>query len=250
MFEDSTAVHVDGGRAVITAVEVSGAIVDDAYEWGRIAATSALSRVYAVGGRPVVAVNLVGWPDGSPPAELPRGGRDVCAAAGCHLAGGRRIGDAPTYGLAVTGLADPDRLLRKDTGRAGQPLSITKPLGLGALNRRHKETGEWFAEAIDVMTTVDAAASAAAVRAGIRCATSVGSDGLLADLRALARASNVTVVLDAAAIPVLDGVDDDMATLLTDPQPAGGLLLAGEIDGAPVIGELVAPIAGEPVIVR
>lgn len=261
MRQDRTAVRIDGGRAVITVVDLLGPVVDEPYEWGRIAATSALSHVYAAGGRPAVAVQLLG----SPPAEVPRGGRDVCAAAGCHLTGEKNVDSEPAYGLAVTGLADPDRLLRKDSGRPGQPLSVTKPLGLGVLNRRHKEKGEWFADAVDVMTTLDATTSAAAVRAGITCATSVGSRGLLGHLHELASASNVTAVLDAAAIPVLDGalayaaggdlphidgVDGDMALLLTDPQPSGGLLLAGEIDGAPVIGELVPPVPGKTVIVR
>jgi selenide, water dikinase len=244
------AVHIDGDRAVITAADLLGPVVDDAYHWGRIAATSALSHIYAAGGRPVSAVRLLGWPDEAPPADLPRGAKDVCAAAGCHLDGGRDFTAPPRFGLAVTGLAHPDRLLRKDSGRPGQPLSITKPLGLGALTRRHTATGEWCAEAVDVMTTLDATASAAAVRAGIRCATAVGSDGLLAHLRELAAASNVTAVLDTVTIPVLDGVDDDIATVLADPQPSGGLLLAGEIDGAPVIGELIPPVAGEPVILR
>lgn len=261
MRQDRTAVRIDGGRAVITVVDLLGPVVDNAYEWGRIAATSALSHVYAAGGRPVVAVQLLG----SPPAEVSRGGQDVCAVAGCHVSGTRDVDSEPAYGLAVTGLADPDRLLHKNSGRPGQPLSITKPLGLGVLNRRHKATGEWFADAVDVMTTLDATVSAAAVRAGITCATTVGTRGLLGHLHELATASNVTAVLDAAAIPVLDGahkhmadsdlphidgVDDDMALLLTDPQPSGGLLLAGEIDGAPVIGELIPPVPGKTVIVR
>ena len=103
-----------------------------------------------MGGRPVVAVNLLGWPRDVLPFELAaetlRGGLDVCDDAGCHLAGGHSVDDPePKYGLAVTGIADPDRLLRNDAGRPGTPLSLTKPLGIGVLNSRHKATGEGFA---------------------------------------------------------------------------------------------------------
>jgi selenide,water dikinase len=124
-------------------------VVDDPYDWGRIAAANALSDVYAMGGRPVVAVNLLGWPCGVLPfdlaAEVLRGGRDVCAIAGCHLAGGHSVDDSePKYGMAVTGIADAQVILRNDAGVAGLPLSLTKPLGVGVLNTRHKATGEVF----------------------------------------------------------------------------------------------------------
>ena len=103
-----------------------------------------------MGGRPVVAVNLLGWPRDVLPFELAaetlRGGLDVCNEAGCHLAGGHSVDDPePKYGLAVTGIADPNRLLRNDAGKPGTPLSLTKPLGIGVLNSRHKATGEVFA---------------------------------------------------------------------------------------------------------
>ena len=150
--------------ALIATSDFFTPVVDDAYDWGRIAATNALSDVYAMGGRPVVAVNLLGWPREVLPMELAaetlRGGLDVCGDAGCHLAGGHSIDDPePKYGLAVTGIADPNRLLRNDTGKPGTPLSLTKPLGVGVLNSRHKATGERFPEAIEVMTTLNAEAA-------------------------------------------------------------------------------------------
>jgi len=282
--DDAAVVRIDGGRAIVATTDFFTPVVDDPYDWGRIAAANALSDVYAMGGRPVVAVNLLGWPRERLPfelaAEVLSGGMAVCTAAGCHLAGGHSVDDPePKYGLAVTGLADPDRLLRNDAGRAGLPLSLTKPLGLGVLNNRHKATGERFEQAIAVMTTLNADASAQALAAGITCATDVTGFGLLGHLHKLARASGVTAVVDSAAVPYLDGtwdalragyvpggsrrnldwvrphagldgVDEDTALLLADAQTSGGLLLAGEIPGAPVIGELVPARAGQTIVVR
>jgi selenide,water dikinase len=173
----------------------------------------------------------------------------------------------PKYGMAVTGIADPQQLLRNDAGVAGTPLSLTKPLGIGVLNSRHKATGEIFPHAVDSMTTLNAAAATAAVAAGVRCATDITGFGLLGHLMKLVRASGVSAVLDAAAIPYLDGarkalaggyvsggtrrnldwvrphlaasVDEEELLLLADAQTSGGLLVAGEVPGAPVIGELL-----------
>jgi len=280
--DDAAAVRIADGTALIATTDFFTPVVDDAYDWGRIAATNALSDVYAMGGRPVVAVNLLGWPRDVLPFELAaetlRGGMDVCVEAGCHLAGGHSVDDPePKYGLAVTGIADPNRLLRNDAGRAGVPLSLTKPLGIGVLNSRHKSTGERFPQAIEAMTTLNAAASVAALHAGVECATDVTGFGLLGHLHKLARASGVTAVLDAAAVPYLDGarealrdgyvsggtrrnlewvgphidlsVSEDEALLLADAQTSGGLLIAGEIPGAPVIGELI-PRTDHTIIVR
>ncbi|PZS34459.1 MAG: selenide, water dikinase SelD, partial [Pseudonocardiales bacterium] len=247
---------------------------------GRIAAANALSDVYAMGGRPVVAVNLLGWPREVLPLELAtevlRGGLAVAAEAGSHVAGGHSVDDPePKYGMAVTGIADPQRLLRNDAGRAGVPISLTKPLGIGVLNSRHKATGEVFAQAIEAMTTLNRVAADAALRAGITCATDVTGFGLLGHLFKLARASGVTAVVDAAAVPYLDGaraalrdgyvsggtrrnldwvrphldstVTEEELLLLADAQTSGGLLVAGEVPGAPVIGELRTP--GDAVLV-
>ena len=272
--DDGAAVRIAHDVALIATTDFFTPVVDDAYDWGRIAAANALSDVYAMGGRPVVAVNLLGWPRDVLPFELAaetlRGGLDVCNEAGCHLAGGHSVDDPePKYGLAVTGIADPKRLLRIDSGRPGTPLSLTKPLGIGVLNSRHKSTGEPFPQAISAMTTLNRAASAAALRAGVRCATDITGFGLLGHLHKLARASGVTAVIDSGAVPYLDGarealaagyvsggtrrnlewvsphvdltgIDDAEALLLADAQTSGGLLIAGEVPGAPVIGELVA----------
>ena len=279
--DDAAVVRIDGDTAVVLTADFFTPVVDDAYDWGRIAAANALSDVYAMGGRPVVAINLLGWPRDVLPLDLVRevlrGGLDVARQAGCHVAGGHSVDDPePKYGMAVTGLADPDRLIRNDAAVAGTPLSLSKPLGVGVLNSRHKATGEVSAEAIDSMTRLNRDAAEAALAAGIVAGTDVTGFGLLGHLLKLARAGNVTAVVDAGAVPYLSGaraalreghvsggtrrnldwvrphsdlsaVDEDEALLLADAQTSGGLLLAGEIPGAPVIGELIP--RGEHLIV-
>jgi selenide, water dikinase len=271
--DDAAVVRIDGDRAIVATADFFTPVVDDPFTFGQIAAANALSDVYAVGGEPLVALNLLGWPrDLLGPelaAEVLRGGLDVAAGARCHVAGGHSIDDPePKYGMAVTGLADPARLLRIDAGQPGMPLSLTKPIGSGVLNARHKATGEVFPAAIGVMTALNAGASRQALAAGITCATDVTGFGLLGHLYKLARASGVTAAVDAAAVPLIEGaldslragylpggsrrnldwvtphcefrgVSDEFRLLLADAQTSGGLLLAGEIPGAPVIGELV-----------
>jgi selenide,water dikinase len=270
--DDAAVVRIDERTAVVATADFFTPVVDDAYDWGRIAAANALSDVYAMGGRPVVAVNLLGWPRERLPKELLtevlRGGSDVAREAGCFVAGGHSIDDPePKYGMAVTGLVDPDRLLRNDSARAGLPISLTKPLGVGVLNNRHKSTGEVFPQAVASMVALNRASSEAAVAAGACAATDVTGFGLLGHLYKMMRASGVTAVVDSAAVPYLDGarealrdgyvsggtrrnlewvrphlaasVDEDELLLLADAQTSGGLLVVGEVPGAPVVGEVV-----------
>ncbi|MEV8411983.1 selenide, water dikinase SelD, partial [Streptomyces niveus] len=151
--DDAAVVRTGDGTAVVSTADFFTPVVDDARDWGRIAAANALSDVYAMGGRPLVGLNLLGWPRDVLPAELAgevlAGALDVARAAGCLVGGGHSIDSPePLYGMAVTGLVDPDRLLRNDAGRPGVPLTLTKPLGVGILNNRHKRTGEVFAHAV------------------------------------------------------------------------------------------------------
>jgi len=276
--DDAAVVKIAHGTAIVATADFFTPVVDDAYDWGRIAAANALSDVYAMGGTPVVAVNLLAWPRDLLPMELAaevlRGGLDVAREAACHVAGGHSVDDPePKYGMAVTGVADPERILRNDMGAAGLPLTLTKPLGIGVLNSRHKSTGEVFPQAVAAMSALNRDASEAALKAGVVCATDVTGFGLLGHLHKLARASGLTARLDAAAVPYLAGArealrdgyvsggtrrnldwvrphldggefGEDELLLLADAQTSGGLLIAGEIPGYPVVGELLPPQGG------
>lgn len=272
--DDGAAVRIDQHRAVIATADFFTPVVDNAFDWGRIAAANALSDVYAMGGDPLVAINLLAWPRDilslEIAAEVLRGGAAICAQANTHLAGGHSIDDRePKYGLAVTGIADPNQLLRNSTAKAGLPITLTKPLGLGVLNNRHKATGEVFRQAIETMTTLNRDAAKAALAAGATTATDVTGFGLLGHLFKTARASNVTAIIDAAAVPYLDGaraameagyvpggthrnlewvrphlnskVSQDELIMLADAQTSGGLLVVGEVPGYPIIGEITPP---------
>ena len=269
--DDCAAVRIAGGQAILSTADFFTPVVDDPATFGAIAAANALSDVYASGGTPVLAVNLLGWPRDVLAPELAaavlQGALEVTDRAGCPVAGGHSIDSPePIFGMAVTGIADPDRLLRNDSARAGDAITLTKPLGVGVLNNRHKATGEVFAHAVASMTALNDVASAAALAAGVRAATDVTGFGLLGHLFKMARASGVTAVVDAASVPYLDGVRSSMAAgfvpggsrrnldwvrphlrasvdetellLLADAQTSGGLLIAGEIPGSPVIGHV------------
>ncbi len=210
--DDAAAVLV-GDIAVLSTADFFTPVVDDAYDWGRIAAANALSDIYAMGGRPIIAINLIGWPRDVLPLELMtevlRGGLAVGSEAACPVLGGHSIDDPePKYGMAVTGVADPNRLLRNDAAEPGLPLTLTKPLGVGLLNNRHKQTGEVFAEAVATMVGLNRDAAAAALATGVRAATDVTGFGLLGHLHKMCRASKVGAVIDRAAVPVLEAARD------------------------------------------
>lgn len=275
--DDAAAVRIADDLAVISTADFFTPVVNSAYDWGRIAAANAFSDVYAMGGRPVTAINLVGWPREKLPLELLtevlRGGMDVANEAGAPVTGGHSIDSPePLYGMAATGVADPDKLMRNDAAAVGLPITLTKPIGVGLLNNRHKNTGEVFEAAIATMTALNRDASRAAVEAGVKAATDVTGFGLLGHLYKMARASGVSAVIDHTAVPHVDGADEALRDgfisggsrrnldwvrphlsadgvseedliLLADAQTSGGLLLIGEVPGYPVIGEITA---GEP----
>jgi selenide,water dikinase len=271
--DDAAAVRLDGDTAILATTDFFTPVVDDPFDWGQIAAANALSDIYAMGGEPLLAVNLLAWPRETLPLELARevlrGGLDIARLAGCHVAGGHSIDDTePKYGMAVTGTARASTLMRNDAARAGDVIALSKPLGIGVLNNRHKATGDSIDEAVAVMTTLNRDVARAAVACGIKAATDVTGFGLLGHLHKMARASGVTAVIDARTVPYLDGAREavtagyvsggtrrnldwvrphlDPSTydatellLLADAQTSGGLLLAGEVTGASVIGEFV-----------
>jgi selenide,water dikinase len=211
--DDAAVVLVRPDLALVQSVDFFTPLVDDPYDFGRIAAANALSDVYAMGAAPLSALSLVAFPlarlGGEVLRSVLRGGLDVCAAAGALLAGGHSIDDAePKYGLAVTGVADPARIVTNAGGRAGDVLVLSKPLGAGAVvtARRHGVRDDaLLARAVELMTELNAGAAAGAVELGAHAMTDVTGFGLLGHLHHLCRESGLAAEVDAAAVPALDG---------------------------------------------
>jgi selenide,water dikinase len=278
--DDAAVWRISDELALVQTVDFFTPVVDDPYDFGRIAAANALSDVYAMGGRPLTALNLVAWPleqlGADALAAVLRGGIDVVHAAGAEVVGGHSIDDPePKYGLAVTGAVHPDRAITNAGGRAGDALVLTKPLGAGAVvtaRKRGRADDELLARAVETMAALNADASAAAVAAGAAAMTDVTGFGLLGHLHGLARESGLAAQVDAAAVPALEGVegllDDDgavsggsrrnreyadgfttfaagvapwRARLVCDATTSGGLLVA--VDPARA-GELPGPVVG------
>jgi len=226
--DDAAVYRVSDELALVTTVDFFTPIVDDPYDFGRVAATNALSDVYAMGGRPVTALNLVAYstetlgPD--PLREILRGGGDVVRAAGAMVVGGHSIDDPePKYGLAVTGLVNPDRVLRNSTGRAGDAVFLTKPVGGGVASTAVKRGvgGDGVeAAAVAVMTTLNRDAAEAALSAGATAVTDVTGYGLLGHLHELCEASGVAAEVPASAVAAIDGVLELLAS--AEPPIAGG----------------------------
>jgi selenide, water dikinase len=213
--DDAAVVQLAPDLAIVQTVDFFTPIVDDPYDFGRIAAANALSDVYAMGATPVSALNLVAFPLERLGAEvleaILRGGNDVVAQAGGMVVGGHSIDDPePKYGLAVTGVVHPERMLTNAGGRADDVLVLTKPLGVGAISTAHKHGTagpDELAAALEAMVSLNAEAAAAAVSARAHAATDVTGYGLLVHLHELATASGVAAVLDAERVPALAGVE-------------------------------------------
>lgn len=251
--------------AMIQTMDFFTPILDDAYNFGRVAAANALSDVYAMGGRPVTALNLVGFPVGKLPMELLadilRGGADTVAAAGAAIVGGHSIDDPePKYGLAVTGLVHPDQILTKGGIQPGDVLLLTKPLGVGVLMtaaKKDKVRPEVMAESVDVMAKLNNQVEGMHAL-GVRAATDVTGFGLLGHAHEMARASGLALRIHFNQVPFLpqtaelaaegffcggskknrlwldgagavtwpDSLDEVQRGLLCDTVTSGGLLLA------------------------
>jgi selenide, water dikinase len=217
--DDAGVYRLTDELALVHTADFFTPIVDDPYDFGRIAATNALSDVYAMGARPVTALNLVAFSleELGPEVleDILRGGADVAAAAGAAIIGGHSIDDRePKYGLAVTGIVHPDEVLTNAGGLAGDVLVLTKPLGSGAIStavKRGLAGDDDVARAVEVMTTLNADAAAGARAAGAHALTDVTGFGLLGHLHELTRASGVAAEVDAGAVPAIDGALDLLA---------------------------------------
>jgi selenide,water dikinase len=278
--DDAGVFRLRDDLALVQTVDFFTPIVDDPYDFGRIAAANALSDVYAMGGEPITALNLVALPLAQLGPEIVeqilRGGADVAAAAGTTIVGGHSIDDPePKYGMAVTGTVHPERVLRNAGGRAGDALVLTKPLGVGVIAtacKRGLAASTTLAAAVEVMTTLNGSASRAALSAGAHAATDVTGFGLLGHLHELARASGVAAEVDSRAVPAIAdalaliaddrllcggsarnrehaelftrwdaGVGEPARRLLCDAMTSGGLLVAVAPGRAP---ELPGPVIG------
>ena len=226
--DDAAVYRLTNDLALVSSADFFTPIVDDPYDFGRIAAANAMSDVYAMGGTPVTALNLVAWSLESLGGDVLRqvllGGADMTARAGASVVGGHSIDDPePKYGLAVTGTVHPDRVMRNSTARPGDELFLTKPVGGGVAStalKRGSGPPEVMRAAVEVMTELNADAAAAAVEAGATAMTDVTGFGLLGHLHELASASGVAAEVEASAVPAISGVLD----LLSGPEPpvAGG----------------------------
>jgi selenide,water dikinase len=224
--DDAGVVQLSETLAIVQTADFFTPIVDDPYWFGRIAATNAMSDVYAMGGRPVCALNLVAFPlETLGPdvlREILRGGLEAAAAAGVSVIGGHSIDDAePKYGMAVTGTVDPRAVLTNAGARAGDALVLTKPLGAGAVAtgvKRGLVQDALLERAIAVMATLNDRAGEQARAAGGHALTDVTGFGLLGHVHELASASGLAAEIDAAAIPAIDGVLE----LLADERAVAG----------------------------
>lgn len=261
--DDAAVYRVRDDLAMVFTADFFTPIVDDPFDWGRVAATNALSDVYAMGGSPLMALNLVAWPREGLPFELLAraldGGAEVVRAAGALVVGGHSIDDAePKYGMAVVGTVDPGQVLTNGGARPGDALVLTKPIGLGVIStalKRDMAPAELLVEAVNLMTTLNEAARDAALEVGVNAATDITGFGLLGHLREMLMASGLAARIDATRVPVIEGVRELIAggmvaggtirnhafvspdvdwgglpeneqLLLADAQTSGGLLLA------------------------
>ncbi len=214
--DDAAVWRLDEHRALVFSADFITPVVDDASTWGRIAATNSVSDIYAMGGRPLMALNLVGWNTEELSTDLLgdvlAGGALAAADGGFVIAGGHTVDDPePKYGLAVIGEVDPDRMLTNTGLREGQALIITKPLGLGVATtaiKRGLASAQLEADAVTVMTRLNSEAARVAVEFGATGATDVTGFGLLGHLGRMAEESGVSVEIVVDSVPIIDGATE------------------------------------------
>jgi selenide,water dikinase len=281
--DDAGVYRIDDEVAIVQSVDFFTPIVDDPYDFGRIAAANALSDLYAMGARPLTALNLVAFSlerlGDEVLRDILRGGAAIAEEAGAAIIGGHSIDDPePKYGLSVTGVANPDAVVRNSTARAGDVLFLTKPIGGGAVTtaaKRGDASAELIVRCTEVMTTLNAAAAAAAVSVGATAMTDVTGFGLLGHLRELAAASGVAAQVEAIAVPAIEGaleliearaavsggsrrnrdfvssvvtfsdsVEEPRRALLCDAMTSGGLLVAVAAERADEMERALSRAAG------
>jgi selenide, water dikinase len=212
--DDAAVFRLDKKRALVATVDFFAPVVDDPYEYGQIAAANSISDVYAMGGTPLYALNVVGWPRAQPfewLAEILRGGADKAKEADCPIVGGHSVDDLePKYGLSVTGLVDPRRILTNAAVKRGDVLLLTKKLGTGvavSAIKKGNAPAELVRAATEQMKALNRAAGEALAKGkGVHALTDVTGFGLMGHLDSMLRAANLRARLDASAIPLLPGV--------------------------------------------
>ncbi len=276
--DDAAVFRLPSGELVAQSVDFFTPIVDEAYDWGRIAAANALSDIYAMGGEPLTALQLIGWPRDELSfdllGEVVEGGQEILTKAGCSIVGGHSIDDQePKYGFAVTGLVQPDRLVTNAGAKPGDDLVLTKPLGTGIIAtgiKRDLAARSVRDEAVRIMVTLNEGASRAMAGLDVHATTDVTGFWLLGHLGEIVKASGVSASIDAGAVPVIEGVrelasagvfpggsrrnlasaerycrfrgtDEVTNKVLADAQTSGGLLIAVDpADTEALVGALLA----------
>jgi selenide,water dikinase len=264
--DDAAVFRIAPDRALVQTIDFFPPVVDDPYDYGRIAATNSMSDIFAMGGEVALALNVAAWPGDVDPAHLERvfaGGAAMVAAAGGVIAGGHTVmDDEPKYGLSVTGFVDPERILTKGGAQVGDQLFITKPIGVGVITTAQKNGAvdpDSMAAAITSMTTLNRAASKVAIAASAHACTDVTGFGLMGHAHEMAERSGARLVISASQVPLLPGarvyaeaghlpggyhrnrshysattpgaivsdeLDTILAALLYNPETSGGLLMA------------------------
>lgn len=273
--DDAGIYRLSDSQALVQTVDFFTPVVDDPFTFGEIAIANALSDIYAMGGKPITALNLVCFPSGEDPAilrEILRGGLAKFAEAGAALLGGHSIDDPEIkYGAAITGLIDPEKAITNAGAEVGDILILTKPLGIGIITtaiKQGKAPAESIDAAVSAMRRLNSSASAAARQVGVRAGTDVTGFSLMGHLTQLCQASGVSAQIDSSRLPLLPGalalsrqgvgpggldrnraffgpgvaiggVEEALARVLFDPQTSGGLLVAAAPEKA---GELLAAL--------
>jgi len=273
--DDAAVYDLGDGTGIISTTDFFMPIVDDPFEFGRVAAANAISDIYAMGGTPMMAIAILGWPINTLPAEVARhvidGGRHACGEAGIHLAGGHSIDSPePIFGLAVTGRVALEHLKQNSTAKAGNQLFLTKPIGVGILTTAEKQgklQPEHARLAVESMMKLNTIGAELAKLEGVTAITDVTGFGLLGHLLEICQGSNLSAVLQFDEVPLLNsavldylaqgcvpggskrnwdsiqqnvsGTDPQSQALLCDPQTSGGLLVAVEPQVSDQVRELL-----------